>query len=96
MTAEFSRRARRDLEEIFDYIAIEDPAAARRVIDAILQTADLLAARPHIGIRNARSLNLRSFRVSRYPYRLHYMIRERRVVIVHIRHAARQLWSGSR
>jgi toxin ParE1/3/4 len=94
MNVGFSRRAQRDLEEIFDYIASENPEAARRVHRAILDTINLVATRPYIGIRNARSRELRSRLVSRYPYRVHYLIRETEIFVVHIRHAARRQWSG--
>lgn len=38
-----------DLGEIADYIAKESPAAAHRVMDAIFETFESLAARPGIG-----------------------------------------------
>src|SRR6266851_4807560 len=43
MNVGFSRRARRDLEEIFDYIASDNPEAARRVCRAILDTIKLVS-----------------------------------------------------
>ena len=96
MNVGFSRRARRDLEEIFDYIASDNPEAARRVCRAILDTIKLVSTRPHIGIRNARSRELKSRLVSRYPYRVHYLLREKEIFVVHIRHTARQAWHGER
>ena len=96
MNVGFSRRAQRDLEEIFDYIARENLEAAQRVRRAILDTIELAATRPHIGIRNARSRDLRSRLVTRYPYRVHYLIREKEIFIVHIRHTARQPWQDER
>jgi toxin ParE1/3/4 len=96
MNVGFSKRARRDLEEIFDFIAGDNPAAARRVRRAILDTIELAASRPYLGIKNARSPDLRSRLVTDYPYRVHYLIRERDIFVVHIRHTARQPWSGER
>jgi toxin ParE1/3/4 len=96
MNVGFSRRAKRDLEEIFDYIATDNPEAARRVRRAILDAIELAATRPYLGIKNARSPELRSRLVTRYPYRVHYMIREKEIFIVHIRHSSRQSWHGER
>jgi toxin ParE1/3/4 len=58
MNVGFSRRALRDLEEIFDYIAIDNPQAAQRVRKAILEAISLVASRPYLGIKNARAPNL--------------------------------------
>jgi plasmid stabilization system protein ParE len=48
MKVGFSRRAKRDLEEIFDYIAADNPEAAKRVRRAILDTVELIATIVHI------------------------------------------------
>lgn len=90
MTLRFTPRARDDLREIVDYIAKENPAAADRVSRAIFDACKLIAARPHLGIRNARAPELRSRLVSRYPYRIHYFVEDADVWIVHIRHSARR------
>jgi plasmid stabilization system protein ParE len=55
MTVRFTPRARDDLREILDYIAKENPTAADRVARAIFDTTALIAARPHLGIRNAKA-----------------------------------------
>ena len=96
MKVGFARRAQRDLEEIFDYIAVDNPQAAQRVRRAILDAIALVAARPYIGIKNARAPNMRSKLVSRYPYRVHYLIQENEIFVVHVRHTARRPWSGER
>ena len=90
MTLRFTPRARDDLREIMDYIAKENPTAADRVGRAIFDTAALIAARPYLGIRNARAPELRSRLVTRYPYRIHYFVEDADVWIVHIRHSARR------
>jgi toxin ParE1/3/4 len=90
MTLRFTPRAGEDLRKIMEYIARENPEAADRVGRAILDTAALVAARPHLGIRNARAAQLRSRLVSRYPYRIHYFVQGADVWIVHIRHSARR------
>src|ERR1700759_2477418 len=60
MTIRFTPRARDDLREILQYIAKENPIAAERVGRAIFDTTALIAARPHLGIRNAKAPGLRS------------------------------------
>jgi toxin ParE1/3/4 len=45
----FSSEARRDLQEIHDYIAADDPAAALRLVGRIEQSCQLLAENPLIG-----------------------------------------------
>ena len=60
---------------------------------AILNTLKLIAERPYLGIRNARAANLRSRLVGRYPYRVHYLVEDAAVWIVHIRHTARRPWN---
>jgi toxin ParE1/3/4 len=96
MNVGFSRRALRDLEDIFDFIARDNPGAAKRVRSAILAAIELAASRPYIGIRNARSRDLRSRLVTGYPFRVHYLIREQDLFVVHIRHTARRPWLGAR
>ena len=71
-------------------IAKENPAAAARVGRAIFDATALIAARPYLGIRNARAPELRSRLVTRYPYRIHYFVEDADVWIVHIRHSARR------
>ena len=94
MKIRYTRRARRDLESIFEYIAKQNPDAALRVRAAIRHAIELVATQPHIGIKNAREPKLRSRLVSRYPYRVHYLLHDGEVWIIHIRHSARQLWEG--
>ena len=76
MTLRFTPRARDDLREIMDYIAKEKPVGADRVGRAIFDACALIAARPYLGIRNARAPELRSRLVTRYPYRIHYFVED--------------------
>ena len=90
MTLRVTPRARDDLREIMDYIAKENPVGADRVGRAIFDACALAAARPYLGIRNARAPELRSRLIARYPYRIHYFVENANVWIVHIRHSARR------
>ncbi|MEJ2624505.1 MAG: type II toxin-antitoxin system RelE/ParE family toxin [Pseudolabrys sp.] len=75
---------------MFAYIAKDNAQAAHRVRQAIFATIALVAARPRIGIRNARAPELRSHLVAHYPYRVHYSIGDEEIIILHVRHGARR------
>src|SRR5713226_6261274 len=79
MTLQFTPRARNDLREILEYIAKENPAAADRVGRAIFDAITRIAARPRLGIRNAKAPELRGRLVARYPYRIHYFVEDANV-----------------
>lgn len=49
MNIYLSSRARRDLQRAFDYIAIDNPFAARRVQDDIIEAVQSLAQFPERG-----------------------------------------------
>lgn len=92
--ARISGRAQRDLEQIRDYIAVDDPAAAERVWQAFLDTADLLAQNVEIGnrIRNAgpRHAQVRWFVVPQFRnYLIFYRPLQDTILVVRILHAAR-------
>lgn len=94
MRVRYTPRARGDIDEIVQYIAIDNPRAAERVRKAIRDAINLLATHPYLGIQNARAPEFRSKLVHRYPYRVHYQLIAGDLWIVHIRHTARLPWSG--
>jgi toxin ParE1/3/4 len=62
-----SAHAQSDLEEIWEYIASDSPAAADRMLDRIHRTCLRLAANPRMGrLRTELAEALRSFPVARY------------------------------
>jgi toxin ParE1/3/4 len=63
----FTRRARRHLDAIAEYIAERNPDAARRVGARIRETIDLLSAFPHIGHEGALA-GTREMSVPGLPY----------------------------
>lgn len=63
--------ARDHLAEIHDYIAQDNPAAARRVIGQVRKDADLLKDNPGMG-RPGRVEGTRELVVSRLPYIIVY------------------------
>jgi plasmid stabilization system protein ParE len=45
----YSERALDDLERIFDFLAVEDPASAQTAVDLIAETISMLERHPLIG-----------------------------------------------
>ena len=82
--------ARADLREIRDYIAKDNPAAARCVVERLRAQARRLAATPGIG-RSRQDLrpDLFSFPVGRHV--LFYRPQPGGIVLVRILHGARDL-----
>ena len=85
-----SPRARHDLLEIIDYIREDNPNAAERFGNDLLNHTELLAEFPHIGAPvNERS---RVRKLLHTPVRIYYRVDEPRnvVEILHFWHAARR------
>ena len=82
--------ARADLREIRDYIAKDNPAAARRFVERLRTQARKLAAMPGIG-RSRKDLrpDLFSFPVGRHV--LFYRPQPGGIVLVRVIHGARDL-----
>lgn len=83
------KRALANLDAEAEYIARDNPAAARRVTMAIQQTVALLAAHPAIG-RPGRVDGTRELVIPDTPYIFPYRVREGRVEVLRVFHAARK------
>jgi addiction module RelE/StbE family toxin len=97
--ARFSPKAGRDLDEVSRYIAAENPDAAERVRQTILNTADFLAQHPELGrrIRNVtqRHVQIRWFVVPKFRnYLIFYQRHQDTIMIVRVLHAG-QDWTRS-
>ena len=95
--ARFSPKAERDLDSHCDYIAADNPEAAKRVRQIILNTADFLAQHPELGrrIRKAapRHSQIRWFVVPKFRnYLIFYLPFQETVMVVRVLHAA-QDWT---
>jgi len=74
-TIAWTDEARRWLEDIFEYIAIDNPHAAARTVQDIYERAQVLATFPEIGQRYVASS--RSVRVLLYGhYRIAYLVKD--------------------
>jgi toxin ParE1/3/4 len=87
-----SSLAERDLEEIWAYIARDNPAAASRVIRAIAGKCQLMAMQPELGeLRPELAPRLRSFLVGNYV--VVYWPMSDGIEIARVIHAARDIQS---
>lgn len=83
-------QAKLDLAEIHDYIAQENPQAARRVILLIRKAAESLIQNPQIG-RMGRVAGTHELSVGRFPFTLAYRIESEEIQVLAVAHTAR-LW----
>ena len=86
----FAPRFFRRLEEIRDWIAKDDPAAASRVVQRIRHAVHKLAEAPGIG-RSGRVPGTRELVVSSTPYIVPYRVKNDVIEIITVLHGA-QRW----
>ena len=92
ITYRLTRRARRDLLDIWNRIADDDEAAADRFLDALRHRFDLLADNPYAGRRRDDLRKAyRSFPVGEYV--ILYRIAKPGIQILHILHGRRDILS---
>lgn len=89
MRVRYTPAAMAHLNEIGDYIAKDNPAAARRVIQAIRKTVDLLRDNPDMG-RRGHLDGTREIVMPRLPYYAAYRVTETAVEVFAVIHTARQ------
>jgi len=90
MTYRVSGRARRDLIEIWRYIANDSESAADRFIDLITQRFRLVGENPYAGrSRDELRPGYRSFPVGQFV--VFYRLSESGVEIMHVLHGKRDL-----
>jgi toxin ParE1/3/4 len=90
MTLRYTRRARRHLDAIAEYIADRNPAAARRVGERIREAVSLLGDLPYIG-REGVLAGTRELVVPGLPYVVVYRVdiaEQETVVILGVYHGA--------
>jgi addiction module RelE/StbE family toxin len=83
------KRALANLEAEAEYIARDNPGAAQRVVFAIEQAVGRLAHHPGLG-RAGRVESTRELVVPGTPYIIPYRVREGRVELLRVFHAARK------
>lgn len=83
------KRALANLEAEAEYISRDSHSAAQRVVLAIEQAVQLLASHPAMG-RAGRVEGTRELVVTGTPYIIPYRVREDRVEVLRVFHAARK------
>jgi addiction module RelE/StbE family toxin len=86
----WTRRALRQLAEAQDYIARDNPIAARQIAERIAKAAHLLLTQPEMG-RPGRIVGTREWVVGRTPYFIVYVRQDDTLQIVRIIHG-KQHW----
>jgi plasmid stabilization system protein ParE len=89
MKVRYSEAAQSDLEVIYNYITEHSPSAAHKLKGRLKERAGRLGRSPNMGERTAHP-NIRVLKDSRYPYLIFYTVAANEIVILHVRHAARQ------
>ena len=93
MRVVWTRPALRELENIGDYIARDNPAAADGIVTRILDRAAALADQPEVG-RPGRVAGTRELVVTGTPFILPYRVNRDCVEILSVFHGARK-WPES-
>ena len=90
MRITYSPRALRDLIEIGDYLSERTPSGAARVEQRIRIVVELIADFPASGRAVASRPTVRSIPLGVYPYWVFYTNLDDELIILHIRHSARE------
>lgn len=90
MRVRWLREASRNLSEEAAYIAAEDLAAARLVVQRSLTAVETLKSQPSIG-RPGRVPGTRELVVARTPYLVPYRVRGDVIEILRVFHTSRRL-----
>ena len=86
-----SSLARRDLAEIWHYIALDNPEAARRLVQTVFQHVEQLAAHPKSGSKPSELRGRRYRQIVEPPCRIFYRVDRRTVFVLHVMRAERLL-----
>jgi len=78
-----------DLISLREYIANEDPRAAKKVSRKIIESISVLATHPNAG-RPGRVLNTRELVVAGYPYLVPYRVNQNEIIILRVFHTSMQ------
>lgn len=89
MRVEWTQPAFLDIQEAGRYIALDDPSAAGRMAERVLEAVDCLVAQPNIG-RPGRVQGTRELVISGTPFITVYWVRGDVVQILRLLHHARQ------
>jgi toxin ParE1/3/4 len=89
LAVQYAGNAHSDIESIFDYIAKDNPSAARKVLAAIEAEIERLSYFPWKS-RKTDEEGIMARTLSRYPYIIFYRVERDALVILHVLHGARR------
>lgn len=90
MKIRYDIQAKRDFLDIKCYLLAHSSAAsANRVRLNITKRINQLAHAPYLGVVTSEP-SIRILAPTAYPYRIYYTVTETAIVVLHIRHTARQ------
>lgn len=87
--ARWLRRALRDLEDAYLYVAADKPAAARRLVEQIEEGVGQLSLYPNLG-RPGRVPGTRELAIAGTPFLVVYRLDGDRTVVLAVLHGARR------
>ncbi len=90
MRVRWLRTALRNLDDEASYIAADDPAAARRVVERVLVAVATLRTQPALG-RPGRVPGTRELVVTKTRYLVPYRVRQDTIEILRVYHTSRRL-----
>ena len=93
MRVRWLTRATKALIVAHDYIAKDNPKAAREFFRHAITTVELLAQHPQTG-RPGRVPSTRELVLVKYPYIIPYRVKSQEVQILHVFHSSR-VWPSS-
>ena len=83
--------ALRDLDSIADYIALDNPEAAKQLVRRVFQHVDQLAQHPESGSKPKELKGSRYRQIVEPPCRIFYRLDGNRVYILYVMRAERRL-----
>ncbi len=85
----WTKRALRELDQVFAFVARESRPAAAALVDLLEKRSAMLTSHPDIG-RPGRNDGTREFVLTGTPYILPYRVRDGRIEILAVFHTSRQ------
>ena len=95
MKVRYTARAKDDIGAIYRTIRRSNPRAAQRVRARIRSLANELGGEPRRGSVVEQRPGVRRLPVVRFPYAIYFTVEQSTVVILQVRHGARQFPSAS-
>lgn len=86
---EFSHGSIADMEAIKKYISADNPKAAERVINRMIEAADQLIDFPMMG-RTGRKVGTRELIIPKYPYLMVYRLTAAKIIVIAVAHQSKK------